>query len=220
MSLQLPFWDLTGPDFVSQTSTQPASFSADPSIGESDLLILREPKVGDDSGPPVFTWRIGLNFVFNERRDPTEGDGVEIITRKPFLATDEFEFTAVGPTVDREAAGSVLDQIRVVPNPYVATNRFEGLNPFSTGRGPRVLKFMRVPPECVIRIYSVGGRLIRVLRHNEGSNDGLSPEALLNGTVDWDLESEEGLGVAYGIYLYHIEAPGIGEATGTFAIIK
>ena len=108
----------------------------------------------------------------------------------------------------------------VVPNPYVATNRFEGLNPFSTGRGPRVLKFMRVPPECVIRIYSVGGRLIRVLRHNEGSNEGLSPEALLNGTVDWDLESEEGLGVSYGIYLYHIEAPGIGEATGTFAIIK
>ena len=43
---------------------------------------------------------------------------------------------------------------------------------------------------------------------------------MLNGTVDWNLQSEEGLGVSYGIYLYHIEAPGIGEATGTFAIIK
>ena len=43
---------------------------------------------------------------------------------------------------------------------------------------------------------------------------------LLNGTLDWDLQSEEGLSVAYGVYLYHVEAPGFGEKTGTFAIIK
>jgi hypothetical protein len=115
---------------------------------------------------------------------------------------------------------ALLEQVRVVPNPYVATNRFEALNPFATGRGPRVIKFTRLPPEAIVRVFTVGGKLVRVLRLNEGVNDGLSPTALLNGTVDWNLESEEGLSVSYGVYLYQVEAPGIGETTGTFAIIK
>jgi hypothetical protein len=52
-----------------------------------------------------------------------------------------------------------------------------------------------------------------------GSNE-LAPAQLLNGTVSWDLESEDNLTVSYGVYLYHVEAPGIGETEGTFAIIK
>jgi len=28
------------------------------------------------------------------------------------------------------------------------------------------------------------------------------------------------LDIAYGVYLYHIDAPGIGERTGKFAVIK
>lgn len=218
--VEYAFWDLTGDDFVSPFSTAPATFSTDPSTGESDLLILREPQVGNEDGAPVITWRIGLNFVFRDRQNPQEGDVAEIVTRKPFLSTDEFEFTTQGPRVDLEQARAQLDQIRVVPNPYVATNQFEGLNPFTTGRGPRAIKFIHLPPECVIRIYTVSGRLVRVLRHNEGSNAGLTPQALLDGTVTWDLESEDGLTVAYGVYVYHVEAPEIGEATGTFAIIK
>ena len=218
--VEYAFWDITGDDFVSSVSTEPASWTADPSIGESDFIILRETKVGDDDGEPVITWRIGLNFVFRDNRDPQEGDVVTIVTRKPFLATDAFEFTATGPKVDLDAAREMLDAIRVVPNPYVATNRFEGLNPFSTGRGPRVIKFIHLPPQATVRIYTVSGRLVRTLQLSEGSNEGLTPTALLDGTLDWDLESEEGLSASYGVYLYHVEAPGVGERTGTFAIIK
>ncbi len=218
--VEYAFWDITGDDFVSSVSTEPVSWTADPSIGESDFMVLRETKVGDDSGETVITWRIGLNFVFRDRRDPQEGDVVTIITRKPFLATDAFEFTATGPQVDLEAAREMLEDIRVVPNPYVATNRFEGLNPFSTGRGPRVLKFIHLPPEATVRIYTVSGRLVRTLQLSQGSNEGLDPAALLDGTLDWNLESEEGLSVSYGVYLYHVEAPGVGERTGTFAIVK
>lgn len=218
--IEYAFWDITGDDFVSSRSTEPASWTADPGIGESDFIVLRETKVGDDGGEPVITWRIGLNFVFRDNRDPQEGDVVTIITRKPFLATDAFEFTATGPGADLNAARDMLDQIRVVPNPYVATNQFEALNPFSTGRGPRVIRFIHLPPQATVRIYTVSGRLVRTLRLAEGSNDGLDPASLLNGALAWNLQSEEGLSVSYGVYLYHVEAPGVGERTGTFAIIK
>jgi hypothetical protein len=187
--------------------------------------VLYEPKVGDDGGQEVVTWRIGLNFVFQGNRNPAEGDVADIRTRKPFLATDEFEFTVRGPRLDTLEAARLLDDIRVVPNPYVVTNRFEPLNPFSTGRGPRVIKFTHLPPNTTIRVFTVAGRLVRTLVRDYGSNesvplDPLAAANLLDGTLDWDLESDDGLTVSYGVYLYHVSAPGIGEKTGTFAIIK
>jgi hypothetical protein len=32
--------------------------------------------------------------------------------------------------------------------------------------------------------------------------------------------SKDGLEIAYGLYIYHIDAPRIGEKTGKFAVIK
>ena len=220
IEVEYAFWDLTGPDFIDDESTQPATFSAEPAMGESDRIIIFEPKVGDDTGERIITWQISLNFTFADRQDPSQGDVATIVTRKPFLSSDAFEFTTFGPQVDATNPDSLMARIRVVPNPYIATNRFEPQNPFSTGRGPRVIKFINLPPQCTVRIFSVNGRLIRRLDLHQGSNDNLTAADLLNGTLDWDLESEDGLTVSYGIYLYHVEAPGFGEKTGTFAIIK
>ena len=36
----------------------------------------------------------------------------------------------------------------------------------------------------------------------------------------WDLLSEDGLSVAFGIYIYHVETPLGNEMTGKFALIK
>ena len=199
-------------------STTPATFSTDLEKRESDLIIIREPKVGDPTGLNVFTWRIGLNFAIEGRTNPTEGDIVVIKTRKPFLPSDMFEFTTMAPGIDSSNPDFLLARIQVVPNPYVATNRFEALNAFATGRGERVIKFINLPPQCTLRIFSVNGRLIRQLELNEGSN--LSAADLMNGTLTWDLQSEDALTVAYGVYLYHVETPELGEKTGTFAIIK
>ncbi|NNE70226.1 MAG: hypothetical protein HKN29_07660, partial [Rhodothermales bacterium] len=223
-AIDYAFWDLTGPDFISAESTQPATFTADPSIGESDLLILREPQVGG-SGDPIITWRIGMNFVFRDNENPVQGDVMDVITRKPFLATDAFEFTTSAPSVTRANPDSLLGLVSVVPNPYVVTNSFETLNPFSTGRGPRVIKFTNLPPQATVRIFTLSGKQITTLRRDEGTNEGvmtdpLAAENLLNGTLDWDLESDDGLTISYGVYLFHVEAPDLGETTGTFAIIK
>jgi hypothetical protein len=214
------FWDLTGSDFDGAQSTEPASFSADPSGAESDRIILFEPKLGDPAGEKIVTWQISLNYTFSDRENPDEGDVAAIVTRKPFLSTDAFEFATRVPSVDPMNPDSLLDRIQVVPNPYVATNRFETQNPFSTGRGPRVIKFINLPPQATVRIFSVSGRLIRELQLHEGSNEDLTAADLLNGTLNWDLQSHDNLTVSYGMYLYHVEAPAIGEKTGTFAIIK
>ena len=36
----------------------------------------------------------------------------------------------------------------------------------------------------------------------------------------WDLVSKDGMDISFGVYVYHVDAPGIGEKIGRFAIIK
>jgi hypothetical protein len=53
--------------------------------------------------------------------------------------------------------------------------------------------------------------LIKTLQHTGN---------VANGSEPWDLTTKEGLNVAFGIYVYHIEAPGVGHKIGTFAVIQ
>ncbi|MFB3056401.1 MAG: hypothetical protein ACE1ZQ_04460, partial [Ignavibacteriaceae bacterium] len=61
------------------------------------------------------------------------------------------------------------------------------------------------------RIYTVSGKFVEVIDHNDSQDNGREP---------WDLTSTDGLEVAYGVYFFHIDAPGIGQKVGRFAIIK
>ena len=64
---------------------------------------------------------------------------------------------------------------------------------------------------CTIRIFTVSGKLVTVIEH-DGFQD--------NGRESWDLTTKDGLEIAYGTYFFHVEAPGLGEKIGRFAIIK
>jgi hypothetical protein len=44
--------------------------------------------------------------------------------------------------------------------------------------------------------------------------------SVTDGTAIWDLLTRDRLSVSYGIYIYHVDAPGIGEKIGKFAVIK
>ena len=104
-----------------------------------------------------------------------------------------------------------MDRIKVVPNPYFAASAFEGQNTFNSGRGPREIQFRYLPSECTIRIYSISGELVKTIHHS-------SP--LESGTGRWDLLTEDNLSAAFGMYIYHVEAPNIGEKIGKLAIVK
>lgn len=189
-------------------------FSINPdNANQTDTIYLLEP---DDAGRLVYTWQITLNLKAGGR-NPAPGDTLHVFLRKPFLSRDVFRFTVFGETAPAELARKQLDDIRVVPNPYVAAARWEPRNPFTSGRGPRELHFINLPRQCTIRIFNVNGVLIETLEHN-GELDGQQDP--WSGTVIWDMLSKDNLEISYGVYIYHIEAPGIGEKTGTFAVIK
>lgn len=145
-----------------------------------------------------------------ESNPPDPGARLAFTQKRPLGDGDAFQFTLRQSSIDAGAAERELDEVAVVPNPYVAGSRFEPRDQI-VGRGERRVQFINLPASCTIRIYNLRGELIRTLQH-----DGFGGE----GAMFWDLTTEGGQELAYGVYVFHVDAPGIGESTGKFAIIK
>lgn len=125
--------------------------------------------------------------------------------------TYEFELKGFESTA-KEYAGetSILDNIMAVPNPYY------GFSDYETGVLDKRIKITNLPDKATVTIYSLDGKFIRQYDRNE------QPRAIQDDTapllskqvvpdLEWDLENHAGIPIASGVYLIHIEAPGIGE---------
>lgn len=140
---------------------------------------------------------------------PTTGNVYVARTSKPFAAGDAFRFTAYAPAFSQEKAKSELENIYVVPNPYVFYSALESPNTLPTSRGESQLQFRNLPQRCTIRIYTILGELVDTIEKDD--NRSYAP---------WNLLSYEGHRLAYGVYIYHVDVPGVGEKIGRFALIK
>jgi len=119
-------------------------------------------------------------------------------------------FQTKGQAYDKTLAISDLDKIAVVPNPYVGAASWEPTSN-DVGRGERRIYFIHLPVECTIRIYTISGNLVNTITHSSSIRD---------GQESWDLISKDGMDIAFGLYIFHVDAPGFGQKIGKFAIIK
>jgi len=143
---------------------------------------------------------------------PTDGDVYLMATARPLTTEDAFVLRTEAGTVDPALASSRLDEIYVVPNPYVAYSEIEPTTrlPGQT-RGERRIYFENLPPVCTIRIFTLNGDLVQTLEHSS---------SVENGREFWNLLNRDGFNVAYGVYVAHVDAPQIGEKILKFALIK
>ncbi|GJQ63163.1 MAG: hypothetical protein SCALA702_22160 [Melioribacteraceae bacterium] len=180
---------------------------------DDDIIIM---EYIDDTDPSTyrFTWKIeydapGIPNV--QPMEPVAGDIFRIVARKQFFEGDKFSFSTQAAGVDNVEAETDLEKISVVPNPYVASASWEARNLNQTGRGERRIDFVNLPAECTIRVYTISGALVKTIYKEYSPTD---------GTASWNLVTEDGMEVAYGIYIYHVDAPEVGEHIGKFALIK
>jgi hypothetical protein len=165
-------------------------------------------------GTSRVAWNISYDFPFDPNASldpPKNGDKFVITTRKPLKTGDYFTFSTKPVNVDNSLAKNDLSKIGVVPNPYLGAASWERRNLNSTGRGERKIDFINLPAFCTIRIYTSTGALIKTLVKESSFSD---------GSLSWNLVTEDGMDAAYGLYIFHVEAPGIGEHVGKFALIK
>jgi hypothetical protein len=164
---------------------------------------------------------LGTSFVIDfrgilENTYPDPGDVYSIEFNRPFWSTDTLHFQTFSfqDSINVQAENNSLDDIRVVPNPYVGTNVFEESILNSDLNQRRKLMFTHLPARCKIKIYTISGVLVDEINVFNSTNKGIAY---------WDLLTNEGLEVSAGMYVYHVESfteGAVGSKVGKFGVIK
>lgn len=87
-----------------------------------------------------------------------------------------------------------LDEINVVPNPYYAYSQYE------VSKLDNRVKITNLPEVCTVTIYNVQGTMIRQYQ----KSDPLT-------SLDWDLKNQANVPISGGVFLIHVDVPGVGE---------
>ncbi|MCX7763778.1 MAG: hypothetical protein N2253_02660 [Bacteroidia bacterium] len=157
----------------------------------------------------------GRQYEFKQYKDiPTEVR-ITLAVNKSFRAGSDgemptFKFSTADLAArigDAAAAKSALDQIRIVPNPFYGKSGV-GRGRFETSQIDTRAKITNLPARCTIRIFTLNGVLVRTFRKD-------SEEPFL----DWDLKNEYGVPIASGVYIIHIDVPGVGQKVIKFFAI-
>jgi hypothetical protein len=152
-------------------------------------------------------------FVIKFGAQPQAGDVYYLTFNRPHFSTDSLMYKILPEgAINQAAINNGMENIKVVPNPYIATNDMEPVvsNWYLNQR--RSIMFTNLPAQCKITIFTVSGVFVDEIEVENDSDTGIA---------HWDVETAEGLEVAAGMYLYHVKAELTGaEKIGKFAIIK
>ncbi len=132
------------------------------------------------------TW----NLIF-WNTDGEVGDVVMFNYDNPIvLGHDLFTFATEAPTSGDDAlAKESFKDVNVFPNPYY------GFHLLENHRTEKWMKFNHLPQKVTIRIFTLGGVMVRVLDKDDNTQ-----------YIQWDLQNQGGFPVASGIYIAHVEA--------------
>ena len=177
-----------------------AALQADPSADPREIEELARTVLVNWNGGDVTT-----GGPYNQLM-PEEGSVIRIVTNKVNSPETIFSIDTDGyqPVVGNlEAAQSAIEMIGIVPNPYM------GVSDYEISNLKDVVRFTNMPEEATIRIFTLAGDLIRTILKN-------SPRT----SIEWNLRTDEGLPIASGMYLIHIEVPGVGEKVIKFGAVR
>jgi hypothetical protein len=136
--------------------------------------------------------RIRVNKAYQLNYNTGESAANPVNGNRPMYSFNTGNMSAIRN--DASVANAALNLINVVPNPYYAYSAYE------TGQLDNRVKITNLPDNCKVRIYTMNGSLIRTF-------DKADPRT----SLDWDLKNQVGISIASGIYLIHVDVPGVGE---------
>jgi hypothetical protein len=127
-------------------------------------------------------------------------------TRPPAVPGLTAQIDITGSTFNTAVTNdSLMANVHTVPDPYYVTNALELTS------NTKVLRFVNLPAQAIIRIYSSSGILVNILSHNDAGGGG---EAV------WNLRNRNNQFVASGVYFYHVEGPDGHTKVGRFTVVN
>ncbi len=179
--------------------------------------LVCEYVLDEDDPAAAGYWPFAEYWAQPTRSDSTGPDTFQVLNAFPyefavtaFSASDPqaindacFDSTRTDVVYPRVGTRGNLLSVRCIPNPYRAAADWEY-------DGQRRVVFIGLPERAKIRIYTVAADLVRTLIHNDAESD-IEP---------WDLKNDAGVEVAPGVYVFQVEAEGLGSKDGKVMIIK
>lgn len=95
-----------------------------------------------------------------------------------------------------EHAEDALSLINIVPNPYYSYSAYEQKT------SDNIVKITNLPRNCSVTIYTLNGTVVRKLKKSDSD---------AKASLDWDMKNEARIPVASGMYIIHVDVPGVGE---------
>lgn len=145
---------------------------------------------------------------------PKPGDKFIIpVNTYPYMEGDTYVFsTRAGGKVTQNEREGLWDKINVFPNPLFAYSPAERRK--SNGNSINsYITFTNMPEVVEIRIYSVAGRLVKILTEED------KWEGAASSFLHWNLLNEDNLRVASGMYLAIVRSPGLPEKILKFGLV-
>lgn len=162
---------------------------------------------GDDHvvGDAIATYRFALKSGRSLREEKVAFDFLFSVPNR-MTSADKFVINTANLKTQLTDADKkdLMAKVNVVPNPYWAYSQYE------TSYDSPLLKFTHIPGKATIRIFNLAGQLVRTIQKTDETNP----------FVTWDLRNDAGLKVASGMYIAHVEVPGVGEKVLKLAIIQ
>ncbi len=130
-----------------------------------------------------------------------DGDYIIVTPDKWYQDGDSWvaDLTKLGEQNPDLVTENSLDDIYVKPNPYIVNTSYDGDH----------LKFMMLPSQCEISIYTITGELVDKMSHNSDM-----------GEHAWYLTNQNGDKVVPGLYIFVIESGNLEPRIGKFVIIR
>ena len=147
------------------------------------------------------TYQFGENFIAtatsfaglsdqNNQARVIEANPINLFNPTYGFSTDDI----ISQTGDLNVAKDAMELINAVPNPYY------GYNSYEQNQLDNRVKITNLPKRATVSIFTVSGTLVRMIKKDDSVT-----------SVDWDLKNDYGIPIASGLYIIHVNAPGIGE---------
>lgn len=141
------------------------------------------------------------NFTYYYYVTAVDQDGFE---SSHYVVRPQSELGGVTPA---SFQGTTLEDVRVVPNPFV----FNPDGNYGAGAESRIV-FAGLPGPCKITIYTLTGDIIDEIDHDK-----------LSGSYQWDSRTKYNQFITPGLYIYHVESKNPdnpGQKLGKFIVIR
>lgn len=192
----------------------PANYAPGQAGYQAEVAALQANPTGYQFKPVVFAFMSLISVNGGETTAtpfapvqalPPAGTVFRISTFKPFQPGETFAINTANfaPTRgDATLAKAALDDIGIVPNPY------RGRSDYDVSEFQSQVRFVNLPAGALVRVYTLSGQQIKTF--TSGGED----------FITWDLRTDAGLPVASGLYLVHVDVPGVGQKVIKFGVVQ